>query len=131
MQFMKITKTLFVAALAASALLAGPSSRAADSTNTPPAAMQARGGSTLERLTKTLDLTDDQKPKVKAALDAQQTKIKALREDSSLSQDDRRAKLKTIREETSADLKKVLTDEQYAKYEKLSQRRPGGNKPQN
>jgi len=93
--------------------------------------MQARGGSTLERLTKTLDLTDDQKPKVKAALDAQQTKIKALREDSSLSQDDRRAKLKTIREETSADLKKVLTDEQYAKYEKLSQRRPGGNKPQN
>ena len=93
--------------------------------------MRGRGPS-LEQLSKALDLTDDQKPKVKVALDAQKQEMTDLRADTSLSQEDRRAKMKTIREEFTAKLKDILTPEQFEKWQKISQhmRRngpPGGD----
>jgi periplasmic protein CpxP/Spy len=124
---MKSTKTMLIAALAACALITGGSSLLAQNSTNPPSAggppgggMRGRGPS-LEQLSKDLDLTDDQKTKVKAALDALKQEITELRADTSLSQEDRRAKMKTIRDEFTAKLKDILTPDQFAKWQKMSQ----------
>jgi hypothetical protein len=139
-KFMKSTKTMLIAALAAGALLACSSSLLAqDSTNTPPAGSPPAGGPpgggmrgrgpTLEQLTKSLDLTDDQKPKVKAVLDDQMQKMKDLRQDpdfAGLSREDKMAKMKPIHDDTMAKMKDILTADQFAKYQKMGMR---GNRP--
>jgi hypothetical protein len=83
----------------------------------------------LEQLTKELTLTDDQKPKVKAALEARDQKMKDLRADTSLSQEDRRAKMKTIRDDFTATMKGILTADQFTAFQKMQpagRGRPGG-----
>ena len=85
----------------------------------------------MERLTTELTLTDAQKPKVKAVLEETQKKARELRDDSSLSQEQRREKMDTIREEESKSLKPILTAEQMEKYKNLPQqfrRGQGGEK---
>ena len=133
---MKSTKTMLIAALATGAMLACGSLRAAD-TNTPPAGGPPagergpgmRGG--RPDLAKILDLTDEQKPKVEAIMKGASEKRKALREDTALSQEDKRAKAKAIQEDTTAQMKAVLTPEQFAKFEKMGpgMRRPPGGAP--
>lgn len=145
---MKANKTMLITALAVGSLLAwSPALRAGDSTNTPPSTPPAgappagqrppgmRGGPTLEQLTQQLNLTDDQKTKVKPILEARDKKIADLRADTSLSQEDRWAKMQAIRQDTSTQLKAILTTEQFEKYQQMTQRRrpggppPGGNPP--
>lgn len=127
---------MLIAALAAGALLASGSPLLAQDNADKPAASgpHARGGAYLEQLAKNLDLTDAQKPKVKAALEEQMQKMGALRQDASLTPEDRRAKMKTIREDMKAKMKEILTPEQFAKYEKMGpgnrpNHRPGGTPP--
>jgi protein CpxP len=124
---MKVTKHIFIAALVAGNLFAwNLVLRADDSTNTPPAAQppadnHGSGMRGRPDFAKALNLTDDQKPKVKAIMDAQMQKMHDLREDDSLSQDDKRAKMKAIHDDTSTQLKAVLTADQFAKWQKMSQ----------
>jgi Spy/CpxP family protein refolding chaperone len=74
-----------------------------------------------------LNLTAEQKPKVQAIIDAQRLKVRGLREDTSLTPDDRRAKMKAIHEDEVTQMKAVLTPEQFDKYQQMTQhRRPGG-----
>ncbi len=127
-----------MAALAAGALLAGSSSLLAqDSPQTPPAGgaqgggMRGRGPN-LEQLTKALELTDDQKPKVKAVLDETTEKIGEVRKDpgfADLSREDKMAKMKPIRDAMTAKMKAILTAEQFAKYEKMGQNMRGNRPP--
>lgn len=136
---------MLIAALAAGSLLVcSPALRAAD-TNTPPSTPPAgappadrgpRAG--FERMAEQLNLTADQKPKVQSIMDTQRQKMLDLRSDASLSQEDRQAKRKAIVEEMGAQMKAVLTPEQFDKWQKTSpmgQRRgrpngppPGGEK---
>jgi Spy/CpxP family protein refolding chaperone len=135
MKFMKAMKMTLMAALAVGSLLVlSPALLAQDSTNTPPPAggppgggMRGRGPS-IEQLTTNLSLTADQIPKVKAVLDDQRKKMGELFQDQDLSQDDRRAKMKEIREDVTAKMKEILTPEQFAKWQKMAMRnrRPGG-----
>lgn len=81
----------------------------------------------LNRMTSQLNLTDAQKPKVKAVLEESAKKMKDL------TPEDRRTKGKTLREEQTKKLKKILTEEQFKKYEETMQRGrdkkgPGGEK---
>jgi Spy/CpxP family protein refolding chaperone len=115
---------MLMAALALGALLACSSSLRAADTNTPAGTPPAgergpgmRGG--RPDLAKTLDLTEDQKPKVAAIMKEAGEKRKALREDTSLSQEDKRAKAKALQADTTAQMKAVLTADQFAKYEKM------------
>lgn len=141
---MKTNKSTFIAVLTAGSLLAlGMTLRADDSTNTPPAAPPPAGdhGPGMKGrpdIAKELNLTDDQKPKVKAIMDAQMQKMRDLREDDSLSKDDKRAKMKTIHDDTATQLKTVLTPDQFSKWQEMSKHmmhRPppggdnGGNPP--
>lgn len=123
---MKLNKTLLVAGLMAGSLFAGNLALPAqDSTNAPQPTVQ-RGRFNLELISKQLDLTDDQKPKVKVVVDELQQKTRELRQDPSLSQEDRRAKNKELREAANAKLKDILTADQYAKWLKFA---PAGRRP--
>ena len=125
---MKATKTILIAALAVGAMLACSSPvRAQDSTNTPPAGQRPpggmRGGINIDRLDKMLNLTDAEKAQIQPLLKDLSQQIGDLRADTSLSPEDRRAKFKSIHEAFVAQMKTILTPEQFAKFEKMSQRR--------
>lgn len=136
---------MLIAALIAGSLFAGSIALLAqDSTNTPPAGGPPpgqrpggmRGGMrapTIEQLTTNLSLTADEIPKVQAVLDEQKKKIADLMADQSVQGQDRRTKMQEIRTEMTAKMKDILTDDQFAKYQKMMQRGrrggPGGGAP--
>ena len=136
---MKMTKTFALAALMAGSLLAGTTLQAQDAPPhpTPPNAPGGPGGPggpgmrgrpNFDQIAKQLDLTDDQKPKVKAVLDEQQQKMNDLRKDTATAPEDKRAKAKEIRDSATAKLKEILTPEQFAKWQKMgpARQRPAG-----
>jgi len=137
---MKSTKTLFLAALAVGSLLAfGTVANAGDTTNNPPSTPPAggppggpgmRGQAGFDRLAEQLNLTDDQKPKVQSIMKAQMEKIRDLRQDTSLTPEDHKAKMKAIRENTVTQMKAVLTADQFQKWQamqsQMRNRPPGG-----
>jgi len=134
---MKTHKLSLIAALALGGLMACASLATAQD-NKDSKGGQGQGGrrgmsvdARMERLTTELTLTDAQKPKVKAVLEDTQKKMRELRDDSSLSQDQRREKFTALREEESKALKPILTPEQMEKYKNLPQpgrRGQGGEK---
>ena len=92
-----------------------------------------------EELTKTLDLNKDQQKKVLDLNLKQAEKMQAMREEMRNGGGDReamRGKMMQLREEQNKEMKKVLTESQYKKYEKyLEERRnmrgqegPGGQR---
>ena len=130
---------MIIAALVAGNLLAWSPALCAADTNTPAAVPPAGGppggqrppgmrGPNLDQLVQQLNLTDDQKAKVKTILDTQNQKMRDLRNDTSLAPEERRPKIQSIREETTAQMKTVLTPDQFEKWQKMTQRnrRPGG-----
>jgi len=79
-----------------------------------------RGGARqLEMLTKRLDLTADQQTKVKAIDEDTVKQMMAFRNDTSLSQDDRRSKMMDIRKSSQDKIRAILTDDQKTKYDAL------------
>lgn len=126
---MKLTKTLTFAAIVAGTLLAGNALIAQDAPKDKPPGGQGSPGARpgIEQAAKELGLSDEQKTKLKAAMDEQREKMKALREDSSLSADDKKAKGKELRDAFQAKVKGILTPEQFEKWQKnMQQRRPQG-----
>ena len=124
-------KLSLVAALALGGLMACSTlATAQDSTNNVPKKSGKRGMPTveqqMERMTTTLDLTDAEKPKVKAVLEETSKKMQEIFSDSSLDQAARREKMQPIREEQNTKMKAILTDDQYTKYLAMNQR--GGKK---
>lgn len=125
-----------MAALAAGSLFASstlqaqdaPKDKPADKPAAPPASAMRRPGLSLDSMAKQLDLTEDQKVKIKPIFEDLQKKISELRKDTSIAAEDRPAKMKEIREGVSAKLKEILTPEQFAKWEKNGpgMRRPSG-----
>lgn len=82
----------------------------------------------LARLTRELNLTSDQQAQIKPLLVDRGQRMQALFQDQSLSQDDRRAQSKTIREDTGSKILAILNDDQKQKYTAMQQRmhRRGG-----
>ncbi len=125
---------LAVVALAAAGLFAGNTLQAQEAPK--PAGDQAPPGMrrpplSVDAIAKQLDLTDDQKTKIKPIFEDMQKQFGELRKDTSLSQEDRRAKLKAARDGVTTKLKEILTAEQLAKWEKMGpgNRRPGATTP--
>jgi predicted nucleic acid-binding Zn-ribbon protein len=73
----------------------------------------------VKHLTGQLSLSDDQQAKVKSALEQQQKQMQDLRSDSSLSRDDRAAKMHTIHDSTTTQIKSVLNEDQAKKYDAM------------
>jgi len=80
----------------------------------------------MEARAKELGLTDEQKEKIKVILHKYLGGIHSIHQNAELSAEEKMAKMKTIREEISAEFKKVLTPEQFAQWkEKEGQTLPG------
>jgi hypothetical protein len=92
----------------------------------------------LERLTQELSLTSDQQEKIKPLLLDRQQKMQALMQNQSLSQEDRRAQMRTIMEGSNNSIKANLSDDQKQKFDAMQQQRmrrggpggPGGPPPE-
>ena len=76
----------------------------------------------LKMLTKRLNLTDDQQKQILPVLTDRQQQFESIRNDSSLSPDDRREKMKALREDSDAKIKAVLNDNQKQTYEQMQQK---------
>ena len=75
----------------------------------------------LERLSKELNLTDEQKEKVKPILDEQTKQMHATQEDASLNQEQKRDKMKQIHQTTHSQINDILTPEQQKKFAELKE----------
>jgi len=79
----------------------------------------------LQRMTQALNLTEDQQAKIKPILENESTQMQSLRSDSSLSQEDRFAKMKQLRESTSSQINPILTADQQKQYAEMMSRMRG------
>lgn len=77
----------------------------------------------VNMLSKRLNLTEDQKTQILPILTDRQQQMKSIHEDTSLSQQDRRAKMRTLREDSDSKIKAVLNDDQKQKYDQMQQQR--------
>ncbi len=125
---MKTHKSKFLALIALGGLVAfGPLAQA-ETTGAKSARSNARRAGAaqnrLQNIAEQLQLTADQKEKLKPIFDDETQKLRALRQDTSLSREDRTAKLKAIQEATDAKVKPLLTTEQLEKWNKLRAEAP-------
>jgi len=95
-------------------------------------------GARADMLKQNLGLSDDQTSQVKTIFQDSQTKMEALRSNSSMSQDDRRSQMMDIRKAENDKVNALLTPDQKTKYaafqEQMRSRMrggaPGGAPPQ-
>jgi len=131
---MKINRLSIIAALAVGSLLACTTLASAQDAQP---GKKGRGASVeqrVERLSKDLNLTDEQKTKVTALLQEENTKMRDLRGDTSLDQQQRADKRRELRQDTVKKMKETLKPDQFEKYQKLQQemrqrRGQGGQTP--
>jgi protein CpxP len=76
-----------------------------------------------KELAKRLNLTADQQAKVQDALQSQRSQMESLHSDTSLSQDDRRAKMMDIRKGTDAQIRGILDETQQKKWDEMQAKR--------
>jgi periplasmic protein CpxP/Spy len=77
----------------------------------------------LARMTKQLHLTDGQQAKIKPILEDQHKQMMALRQDTSLSREERMAHFQEIRKETFDKINPILTSNQQEQFQKIQERR--------
>lgn len=73
----------------------------------------------LDHMSKKLNLTDAQKPQVKAILQDEHDQSKQVMDNSSGSREENHAKMRDIHEKSAAKIREILTDEQKAKFDKM------------
>jgi hypothetical protein len=74
-------------------------------------------------LTRKLNLTSDQQTKVLAALQSERSQMESVHQDSSLSQQDRHAKMMDIRKATDSQIRGLLDVNQQKKWDEMQARR--------
>ena len=77
----------------------------------------------VAHMAKRYSLTSDQQAQIKPILANQHQQMQALREDTTLSREDKMAKFKSIREDSSSKIQAVLNDTQKQKFVADQQRR--------
>ena len=75
----------------------------------------------LNRLNKKLNLTADQQKQILPILTARQEQMHSIWSDSSLSREDRQAKMHAAREDSDSKIRAVLTDTQKQTYDQMQQ----------
>ena len=135
---MKI-KTQFLPTLVCGLIVAAsPAIRAEDAPASPAPSTPAHHGekgkgehgeAPLERLTKALDLTGDQKTKIKSIFEERRENVKAVREDATLSDEQKKEKAKEIIQSSTGKIKALLTPEQQTKFEKVMEEMKSRRKP--
>jgi hypothetical protein len=102
----------------------------APETSAPPSAQGPGGGrrgmmdpdQQLARMTKRYNLSADQQTQLKPILVSQQQQMQALRGDSSMSREDRMAKMMSIRSDSTTKIEAILNDTQKKQFAEDQQR---------
>lgn len=95
---------------------------AAASVAVPAAPEEPKGkhhGERFEKMVEALGLTDEQKPKVKAAMEEQMASMKEIHQDTTLTPEEKKAKMKPVHEKFMETLKSILTPEQLKKMKEM------------
>ncbi len=92
----------------------------------PTFAKGAHAGGRLGKLSATLGLTDAQKAQIKPILQSARQQAKAVKEDTSLSPEARKAKLQGIRRSSMSQIRPLLTPDQKQKLQAMHH---GGKNP--
>jgi Spy/CpxP family protein refolding chaperone len=77
----------------------------------------------LARMNKQLQLTDEQQAKIKPILEEQYKQMMDLRQDTSMSREDRIAKFREVRQQSLEKIKPILTPEQQKKWQEIQEQR--------
>jgi Spy/CpxP family protein refolding chaperone len=115
-QTLILTLALAMGGLVASA----PLTRAAD--DTPKEDAKGKKGAMADRfkqMAEKLELTDDQKAKMAPIREEEMTKLKALRDDTSIERPAKMGKYREILEASNTKIKAILTPDQSAKFDKF------------
>jgi periplasmic protein CpxP/Spy len=83
--------------------------------------MMASPEERTDKLTKALNLNDDQKSKVLSAYQDEQKQMESLRSDTSTPRDQKRSKMMQIHENTVSQIKGVLNADQAKKFDAMQQ----------
>jgi Spy/CpxP family protein refolding chaperone len=83
---------------------------------------QATPESRLEEMSKQLNLTDDQKAKLKPILQDEAQQLQAVHNDASLSQDQKKAKAKEIHAAFKPQVNNVLTPDQQKQWKEMKKK---------
>src|SRR3984885_3230408 len=119
-------KQSIITLLAASIISIAPLAVAQDApSNNQPSAQENGGGhrgpmdpaQRTQELTKKLNLTSDQQTKVQQIIQSEHSQMESLHQDSSLSQQDRRAKMMDIHTGTNSQVRALLDPNQQKKWE--------------
>ncbi len=81
--------------------------------------MGQRGGDRMDEMKTSLGLSDDQVTKMKAGEETFRTKSQAIRDNSSLSDDQKKAQMESLRKDREASFKSFLTADQIAKMQQM------------
>jgi periplasmic protein CpxP/Spy len=84
-------------------------------------ARQGHRGSRLEWLSTQLNRTEDQKARPEPILQDQAKQTRATQEDTSLTQDQKRDKMKQVRKTTDSQINDILTPDQQKKFAELKE----------
>jgi hypothetical protein len=89
---------------------------------------QDMGRNRGERMKTELGLTEEQAAKMKANREAMGDKFKAIRENKSLSEEQKKEQIKELMKAQKENMKSILTEEQMKKLENMRQQRPDGDR---
>ena len=102
---------------------AGPDTPGAAGGNAPTTEPAHKGGGMLARLTAALDLTPDEVTQIKPILKDEQTTIKGIRADTTLTDDQKKDQSKAARDKANTAINAILTPDQQTKFAKLQEER--------
>ena len=118
--FPAMNRFLFTIPVAFAAILATSASVFAEEEKPKPERPAARGAAErLKTMTEKLGLTEEQQGKIREIFAKTAPKAKALREDTALSEEDKRAKMMELRKGEAEEIRAVLTPEQQEKMKAL------------
>jgi len=83
----------------------------------------------MDRMKKELNLTDEQSAAVEKSFGESMQKMKAVHDDKTLSDDQKKAQFKTLHEQQEANLKTILTPDQWNKFQELKKNHGHAKKP--
>jgi periplasmic protein CpxP/Spy len=141
---MKLSKKLLIILTVAGAVILGSDVIAQEKKDAPPppaAAPPAPGApgapdkpavaprDPTAGLIRFLNLSEEQKGKIKPILDQEIADMKAIREDKAINRTEQMAKIRASRDATTAKVKPLLNEEQAQKWERMRGARPPGAQP--
>jgi len=118
--FLVLALALFIAAGCLPVLAQGGAEQSSQ-TAAQTGEMHAKVQEFLQRVATELNLTDDQKAKIKPILQDEYNQLTAVHDDASMSQDQKLAKAKEIHATAKSQIQAVLTPEQQTKFAEMKE----------